>query len=407
MRSLLADVQRVAVDALSQHPANPRRGNVGLIAESLRANEQFAPLVVQRATGHVLAGNHTLRAARELGWREIDVVYVDVDDDRAKRILLAANRSADVAGYDDQALADLLRDLPDLDGTGYGTEDLDRILADLAANSATGKEGTDTDPAPVPPAPRSKIGDLYALGDHRLLCGDARRADDVARLMGGGVAEVMWTDPPYGVRYVGKTEEELTLIGDDAEGLQALLTDAFRSCDGALRSGAAIYVAHPAGALSVTFGQCFLAAGWRLHQTLVWVKDSLVLGHADYHYRHEPILYGYTPGEGRRGRGGQGWYGDHAQTTVLEFDRPKASREHPTCKPVDLVEHCLRNSSAPGHAVYEPFAGSGSTLIAADNLHRRCFAMELDPGYADVIVDRWARHTGGKAELVAGADAAA
>jgi len=126
----------------------------------------------------------------------------------------------------------------------------------------------------------------------------------------------------------------------------------------------------------------------------------MVLGHADYHYRHEPILFGYTPGAGRRGRGGEGWYGDNSQTTVLEVDRPKASREHPTCKPVALVEHCLRNSSAPGHAVYDPFAGSGSTLIAADNLDRRCYAMELDPGYCDVIVERWERHTGQSAELV-------
>jgi DNA modification methylase len=148
----------------------------------------------------------------------------------------------------------------------------------------------------------------------------------------------------------------------------------------------------------VTFGRIFLERGWRLHETLVWVKDSMVLGHSDYHYRHEPILFGYTQGGGKRGRGARGWYGDNSQTSVLEFARPKASPEHPTCKPVDLIERCLLNSSATAASVYDPFAGSGSTLIACENLGRSCYATELDRGYCDVIIDRWERHTGAKAE---------
>ena len=148
----------------------------------------------------------------------------------------------------------------------------------------------------------------------------------------------------------------------------------------------------------MAFAEQFLAVGWRLHQTLVWVKDTMVLGHSDYHYRHEPILYGYKPGEGRSGRGGKHWYGDNAQASVLEVPRPKASREHPTSKPVELVTICLRNSTKRKQTVYEPFMGSGSTLIACEQMGRACYGLEIDPTYCDVIAQRWKEFTGKKAE---------
>jgi len=181
-----------------------------------------------------------------------------------------------------------------------------------------------------------------------------------------------------------------------------LLIGAFAQADRALKPGAPIYIAHPAGRQSVTFGQCFLDRDWKLHQTLVWVKDTIVLGHSDYHYRHEPILFGYKPGEGRHGRGGKGWYGDNAQASVFEVPRPKASPEHPTSKPVDLILTCLRNSTKRKDVVYEPFMGSGSTLIAAEQLGRRCYGLEIDPRYCDVVVRRWEEFTGRKAEVTDG-----
>lgn len=182
-----------------------------------------------------------------------------------------------------------------------------------------------------------------------------------------------------------------------------MLAAAFEQADRALAPGAALYVAHPAGPLSLVFAEAFVAAGWRLRQTLVWVKDALVVGHADYHFRHEPILYGYTRGGGRRGRGGEGWFGDNAQSSVLEVARPRASREHPTAKPVELVERCLRNSSAAGGLVLDPFAGSGSgsTLVACERARRRARLVELDPRYCDVIVARFERLTGARAERIA------
>lgn len=207
----------------------------------------------------------------------------------------------------------------------------------------------------------------------------------------------MWTDPPYGVSYAGKTTRALTIENDGAAGLADLLRESFACVDGGLEAGAPIYVAHPAGALSVTFGSAFLERGWHLHQTLVWVKDSLVLGRSDYHYRHEPILYGYKPGSGRLGRGGAGWYGGNAETSVLEVKRPKASREHPTSKPPALIERCLRNSSARHDLVLDPFAGSGSTLVACEHAGRKARLIELDPAYCEVIVRRWEALTGGHA----------
>lgn len=231
---------------------------------------------------------------------------------------------------------------------------------------------------------------------HALLCGDATSSSDVAQLMaagGGERADAMWTDPPYGVSYVGKTKRALTIQNDGAGDLEGLLTDAFAAADSeALADGAALYVAGPSGPQGIVFINVFNAQ-WRLRQMLAWVKDSMVMGHSDYHYRHELILYAFKPGEGRLGRGGAGWYGPNNATSVFEIPRPKRSEEHPTMKPVALVAAMLENSSAAGDVVYEPFCGSGTTLIASERLDRRCRALELDPRYCDVILRRWETET--------------
>jgi DNA modification methylase len=175
-----------------------------------------------------------------------------------------------------------------------------------------------------------------------------------------------------------------------------LVANAFSNADRVLRGGAAIYVFHPAGSNSLLFLEA-IAECWDLQQQLVWVKDSMVLGHADYHYAHEPIAYARKASQGRRGRGAAGWYGGNACTTVLEVPRPKASSEHPTAKPVELLSRLIANSSIPGDVVLDPFLGSGSTLIACENLRRRSFGIEIDPAYVDVAVRRWERFTGRKA----------
>lgn len=211
---------------------------------------------------------------------------------------------------------------------------------------------------------------------------------------------MLWTDPPYGVDYVGKTKDALTIQNDTGD-IEGFLLAVFGACDAVLAPGARFYVACPAVQRGTQFRLAVNGAGWTLHQTLVWVKDSMVLGHSDYHYRHEDILYGWKPGPGRIGRGaheGTRWYGDHSQTSVFEVPRPKRNAEHPTMKPVELVTRCLANSARRGDVILDTFGGSGTTLLAAEAQGLDARLMEVDPRYCDVIVARWEAHTGLKAE---------
>jgi site-specific DNA-methyltransferase (adenine-specific) len=389
------ETRTVPIADLRPFASNPRRGDLKAIADSLRANGQYRPIVARRQTGEVLAGNHTLRAARDLGWTEIAATFVDCTDEQAKRIVLADNRTNDLAAYDDSALVELLQGLPSLEGTGYDQEALEQLLDELDPEPLL------EDEVPPPsPEPRTRPGDLYQLGPHRLLCGDARDAITYGRLLARSRADLLWTDPPYGVEYVGKTKARLQIENDRGTGLRSLLDQSFAAAGNALVEGAPLYVAAPGGALLVTFAQAFMSAGWELRQSLVWIKDAMVLGRSDYHYRHEQLLYGYKPAPGRLGRGGRGWHGTDSETSVFEIERPRASREHPTMKPPELIEATLRNSSRRREIVLDPFAGSGSTLVAAERTGRRAYLIELDPRYCDVVCDRYARLTGNEAERI-------
>ena len=229
------------------------------------------------------------------------------------------------------------------------------------------------------------------------MCGDATNMSDVARLMGDRCAEVLWTDPPYGVKYAGKTKEALTMENDDGNDLGGLLVAAFATADTVMAPSARFYIAAPAGPRGTEFRVALHATGWQFHQALAWVKDVMVLGHSDYHYRHEDILYGWKPGSGRAGRGnhtGSRWYGGHAETTVLEVPKPRRSAEHPTMKPTQLVRRCLANSAKAGDPVLDLFGGSGTTLIAAEQEGCTAYLMEIDSRYCDVIRRRYATFVG-------------
>jgi len=236
---------------------------------------------------------------------------------------------------------------------------------------------------------------VWLPGRHRVLCGDATDMAAVEDMLAGDRCNCMWTDPPYGVAYVGKTREALTIKNDaNVDALPDLLAGAWAVATAALQPGASVYIAYP-DIYRLIFEGSLNAAGWQFRQNLVWVKDVMVLGHADYHYRHEPILYGFTAGgEGRLGRGGDRWYGDNAQTTVFEVPKPSRSADHPTMKPVELITAMLGNSCPPNGLVYDPFGGSGSTLIAAHQLGMSARLVELDPVYVDVICRRFQEHTG-------------
>jgi DNA modification methylase len=292
-------------------------------------------------------------------------------------------------------------DLGDLADWGF---DLDARGLELPVDEPPDEPGAQVDKAEELRAKWGvEPGQLWQLGEHRLICGDCTDKAVVDRVMGGEKADCMWTDPPYGVDYVGKTKDALVIENDGGAGLPSLLEGAFTVATDALIGGAPFYVAHPAGARQLVFLKAIDSLGWNIHEQLVWVKDSMVLGHSDYHYKHEPIIYGFTPGEGRPGRGkheGSHWYGDNSQVSVFEIPRPKRSAEHPTMKPPELVEAQLVNSTLRGGIVYEPFSGSGTTLIACERLGRKCRAVEISPAYVAVALQRWADMTGREPVLV-------
>lgn len=364
-----------------RHPESQRSALRSLLQQVGRAD---ACIAYESGDGLTLIDGHLRRDLEPDA--VLPVLVLDIDEQEAQLLLATLDPLAAMALPDAEALASLLESVAVPDEL---LEEMQRgALRELG-----GQGGLDPEAIPKRRRRRVKAGQMWELGNHRLLCGDATQPKDLERLLGGDRADVLWTDPPYGVGYVGKTADALTIANDDAEGLEEMLRDAFVAADQVLRPGAALYVCHPAGPLALTFGNYFVATGWQLRQWLVWVKDRMVLGHTDYHYRHEPMLYGYKPGGRARGRGRGGWYGGNDQDSVFEIERPAASRDHPTAKPVELVRQCLQNSARLGARVLDPFAGSGSTLIASEELHHRAYLVELDPGYCDVIIERWERFT--------------
>lgn len=361
-------------------------------------------IIVNRWNDKIVGGHGRVEVCWENGYRDtLPVVYLDLRSEQEhRRAMLQFNRAR---GHQDteleyreiQALFEAYGEPEVRADMAYLQEDIDALIA--YANSRGEGEGeggvpdTHTDEMPPDPAEmlRAKwgvtLGQMWQLGQHRIICGDCTDAVVVQRLMMGDQAVCMWTDPPYGVSYVGKTKDALTIENDGAEGLPLLLKNAYARADAVLVNGAPIYVAHPAGPLQIEFNKAFVEAGWKFHETLIWLKNSMVLGHSDYHYKHEPLMYGWK-GKNRF------WYSGRDQVSVFEIDRPSRSEEHPTMKPIALIVACLENSTKQGDIVYEPFSGSGSTLIACDGLLRQCRAIELDPRFVAVCLERWSVATG-------------
>ena len=389
----IIDLRRVPAKELKEarlnwriHPKRQREALRAILADV----GYVAPLIAREEQGRLVLVDGHLRKSIDPD-QIVPVVVLDVSEEEADRILATLDPITGLA----QANGAVLREL--LEGLSISNEALRQMLADVA-RGARRIGGDPDDIPPLPGRPTTRPGDLWTLASHRILCGDATSTKDLARLMGRRKARVLWTDPPWGNSYVGKTKRALRIQGDEAAGLESLLRGSFAAVDRFLQPGAAIYIAHPAGASQITFLEAFLTQGWVLSQQIVWVKDAFVLGHSDFHAQHEPILYGHTPSPGRWGRGHHGWYGGNAESTVLQIPRPKASREHPTMKPTELIRRLIENSSGFGDLILDPFLGSGSTLVAAEQCGRRCFATDIDPSYVDVAVRRWERVTGKKAK---------
>lgn len=380
------------------YPANARKLSsraIETLAKSLKEFGWRQPIVVD-VKDVIVAGHTRLLAALALGMTQVPVhVARELTAAQIRAYRIMDNRSADETEWDmptlEAELAELAALEVDLSMTGFGIDELAEIMkADPL---------TDEDEVPaVPAVPVSRLGDLWLLGGHRVLCGDSTSLEAV-KFAAPCVA--MWTDPPYGVNYVGKTKDALKVIND--EPASDVVAGAMAAAKAVLAPSSPFYIAHPAGGARMSaFYRLVEEAGWRVHQELIWAKDSMVLGHSDYHFQHEPIMYGYTAGEGRPGRGkhaGTRWYGGDAQTSLFTIPRPSRSPDHPTGKPVELVRRQIINSSLPGAAIYDPFLGGGTTVIACESAGRNCRGLEIVPSYVDVIVLRWQAFTGQAATL--------
>ena len=414
------EVTQVQISDLILDPDNARkhnRKNLDAIKNSLTTFGQRRPLVVMTDMV-VIAGNGTLVAMRELGWKQCSVTITPEEwtQEQAKAYALADNRTAELAEWDNAQLAATLANLED---AGWPVQDLGFEQSSFDDDSKVVQDE-------VPDVPeketRTKFGQLWKLGEHRVLVGDSTDPDDFKYIMGENLADCVFTDPPYNVAYEGGTDDALTIENDNmsdadfAEFLHAAYTNMFNST----KAGGAIYVCH-ADTGGGVFRHKFVETGWLLKQCLIWVKDAFVLSRQDYHWQHEPILYGWKPGAAHS------WYGRRIRSTILDGEinlaelkkhelievlqeiaetstiirepRPRRNADHPTMKPVPLVARLLANSTKRGDIILDPFGGSGSTLIAAAQMDRTCYTIEYDPKYADVIIERWEKLTGQTAEL--------
>lgn len=359
----------------------------------------FADPIVVNSDMTIIGGHQRLNVAKDLGYTEVPCAVVDLSKPEEQALNVALNKMG--GRFDNLKLGQLLKGLSlggfDTTLTGYTNKEKDELINGLTLNVSAAEDDADDiiDSVESIDEPYVRKGQLWKLGRHRLLCGDSTSAADMQKLMGGESADLIITDPPYNVQYVGKTKDSLTIQNDSMSdgAFFSFLLDAFTQMHESARDGAAIYVFH-ADTEGMNFRRAFKEAGFKLSECLIWSKDIFVLGRQDYHWRHEPILYGWKEGAAHY------FVNDRTQDTVLNYERPKRSEEHPTTKPIPLIGKLMQNSSVPDWTVLDPFGGSGSTLIAAQQLDRRCLTMELDPRYAQVIIERWKRLTSEEAVLL-------
>lgn len=385
-------VERWPINKLVPYARNARTHSdeqVGQIAASIKEWGWTTPVLVDE-TGSIIAGHGRTLAAQRLQMTEVPVMVAKGWSEAKKRAyVLADNKLALNAGWDNEMLALELGEIGDLgfdlDLTGFTAEE---IAALMPVEIPPGL--TDEDAVPeVPEKPVTVLGDVWVLGKHRLMCGDSCSVEAVTKLTEGGGVDMLLTDPPYNVAYEGATKEKLTIQNDNMgnDQFRQFLRDAFVTADLMMKAGAVFYIWH-ADSEGYNFRGACTDAGWKVRQCLIWKKSSLVMGRQDYHWKHEPCLYGWKDGAGHL------WAADRKQTTILEFDKPSRNGEHPTMKPVALFEYQLLNNTKGGDIVLDLFGGSGTTLIAAEKNGRIARLMELDPKYCDVIIKRWQDFTG-------------
>lgn len=388
------------IEEIKEYENNPRNNDnaVEYVARSIKDFGFKIPIIVDK-NNVIVAGHTRYKAAKELNLTEVScIVADDLTDEQIKAFRLVDNKSAELAEWNLELLNIELENIHDIDMNLYNFE-----LSELLDNVIE-----DDYEIELPEEPKTKHGDIYKLGNHYLMCGDSTKESDVAKLMNNNKADLFLTDPPYNValgnhdtpetaRQRHRRTDGLIIMNDKMSDNDFLdfLTKCFSIAKDNMKDGASFYIWH-ADNESLTFRQALKNSGLELRQTLIWNKNAITLGRQDYQWKHEPCLYGWKDGASHS------WFSDRSQPTVLDFKKPSKSEDHPTMKPIELFAYQIKNSSKVNDIVLDTFGGSGTSIIACEQLNRICFTMELDPRYCDVIVDRWETFTNQKAELISG-----
>lgn len=393
-------VQSTSITDIKPYPKNPRDNDAGVdaVANSIKEFGWQQPIVVDK-DNVIIVGHTRYKAAKKLGMKEVPVVVAsNLSDEQVRAYRLADNKTGELTDWDMGLLDDELGDITDIDMSDFGF--------DLDVPDDEEEVQEDYFDEEVPEEPKSKLGQVYQLGRHRLMCGDSTKPEDVKKLVGGVQVDLLLTDPPYNVsvgesavlRHKNIKARKDSKIKNDSmnkDDFYAFLLSAFNNAKENLKSGASFYVWY-ASAEAANFNNAANESGLSVRQELIWEKNSMVVGRQDYQWQHEPCLYGWVEG------GSHSWFSDRKQTTILRFDRPTKSKLHPTMKPVALFDYQIKNSTKSGDTVLDLFGGSGTTIMACEQDGRNACVMEYDPKYVDVIIKRWEDFTGEKAELIEG-----
>lgn len=391
-------IEMMNVSVLIPYAKNARQNEkaVDKVASSIKEFGFRNPIIVDEKD-EIIAGHTRLLAAKKLGMAEVPTIKVnDLSPEQVKAFRIADNKTAEIAEWDFDLLAQELEELKladyNLELTGFDFSEAEQLLDNLKDENEQVED--DDFEIEVPENPITQKGDVWLLGKHRLMCGDSTDKETVEKLMDGKKANLIVTDAPYNVAYQGKSKDALTIQNDDMdnEEFYQFLFDSYTRMYEVANDGASIYMFH-ADSEGLNFRKAFIDAGFKLAQCCIWAKQVMVMGRQDYHWQHEPVLYGW------KSTAAHYWNSDRKQTTLWHFDRPFRNEHHPTMKPIPLIVYPIKNSSKIGDLVFDPFGGSGSTLIACQETDRICYTMELDEKYADVIVNRYIEYVGGNEDV--------